>query len=167
MTIVPTTKPIGKTNETRAVLVSELASLISMLMLPPIRALSLAVSGAVTAASATIATIGCTGAMSTSRGTAAAAGSTQANATALPASVDNFSITAANGTKGVRLPTATGGRRIFVKNTENAVLKVYPASGAAVNEAAANAAYSMAAYTSAFFVGDSATKWYTCPLVAS
>ena len=119
----------------------------------------------VTALTATSASI--TGALTTSRGTIAAAGSTQADATVIPATLDNVNITGGDASKGAKLTAATVGRRIFVKNNANAVLKVYPDTGAAINELAENAAISMAAYTSAFFVADTTALWFTCPLVPS
>jgi hypothetical protein len=56
-----------------------------------------------------------------------------------------------------------------VKNADaaNAILKVYPDTGDAINALAANAALSMAAKTSAVFVAFDATTWYTIPLLPS
>jgi len=107
------------------------------------------------------------GATTTSFTEAAAAGSTQANATALSATVDNFLISAADATKGVKLPAASEGRRVFLKNDANAVLKVYPVTGGKINALADNASLDMAANTAAIFVGVSATRWVTCPLLPS
>jgi hypothetical protein len=174
--------PSGRGTGTEFVLLSDLGAAISRIVLPPIRAVSMVVNGALTAASATITTLGSTaltatsatiatlivsGAVVTSRGASVADGNSQATATPLSASVDNFAVSGANGTAGVLLPVATAGRRIFIKNTAAAALNVYPNAGAAINGIAANGAYAMAASTSAFFIGDSATQWYTCPLVAS
>lgn len=121
----------------------------------------------VTLTEQTVTTLTVGGAMTTSRGTVAAAGSTQGDATAVEADVDNVVVTGADGTKGVKLPVATAGRRIFVKNAAAAILKVYPNTDAAINAIAANGALDMAANTAALFVADSASQWYTCPLVPS
>ena len=100
----------------------------------------------------------------------AAAGTNQATATALSA---GFSwVTAADGTKGVALPTGVAGLVVIVKNddTANAILKVYSANdgnSAAINAVTSGTAYSMAAKTSVMFVAYSATQWFSIPLVAS
>ena len=100
------------------------------------------------------------------RATVAAAGTNVGTAGALATGFN--SVTAADGTKGVVLPTApAAGTVVRVKNTANAVLKVYPDAAATINAIAANAAISMAAYTSADFTADSTTQWYTTPLVPS
>lgn len=107
------------------------------------------------------------GAATTTFAANAAAGNSQATATALPATVDNFLISAADATKGVKLPVASAGRRVFLKNDAAAVLKVYPATGGKINALADNASLDMAASTAALFVGVSATRWVTCPLLPS
>lgn len=100
----------------------------------------------------------------------AAAGSAQGDATAItetgPAFIHG---TGADGTKGIILPAAAAGRILFIKNSDaaNAVLKVYPASGDAINALAGDVAISMAAKTSAVFVALDATTWYTIPLLPS
>ena len=100
----------------------------------------------------------------------AAAGTAQGDATAAtetgPALIHG---TGADGTKGIKLPAAAAGRILFVKNADaaNAVLKVYPATGDAINALSADAAISMAAKTSAVFVALDATTWYTIPLLPS
>lgn len=99
------------------------------------------------------------------RGTVAAAGSAQGDATAIAS--DNVVVTAGDGTKGVVLPTAVPGQKIFLKNNAAAVLKVYPATGGAINALSANAAISMASLTSAVFFADSTTQWFTIPLLPS
>lgn len=89
-----------------------------------------------------------------------AAGNSQGTATAMTA--DTNLATAADGTKGVKLPTAVAGRRVIVKNTvENQILKVYPATGAAINAIAADTAIELPAGCVAVFVASSATQWYT------
>ena len=95
----------------------------------------------------------------------AAAGSTQANATALAEGISVVS--AADGTKGVRLPTAVAGMVIIVKNTAAGALNIYPATGGAINAVSANGAYSITNLTSSLLVASSTTQWYSVPLVAS
>jgi hypothetical protein len=100
----------------------------------------------------------------------AAAGSAQGDAGAVTAAAPAFVHgTAADGTKGIVLPAAAAGKMYIVKNSDaaNAVLKVYPASGDAINALSADAAISMAAKTSAVFVALDATTWYTVPLLPS
>lgn len=99
-------------------------------------------------------------------GTVAAAGSVQGDAAAL---VERFNVvSAADGTKGVILPTPYDGMEVPVKNNVNAVLKVYPTTGKAINALAANAAISMAALSSATFRYRAADSiWYTDPTVPS
>lgn len=76
----------------------------------------------------------------------AAAGSTNADATALPAgTATTYPVTAADDTKGVILDASekVAGRLIFIANlVSNKVLKVYPPTGGTINGAAANAAFS-------------------------
>lgn len=94
-----------------------------------------------------------------------AAGSVQGDAGAM---ATGFSlVSAADATKGVRLPAAAAGAVCIVKNNENAVLKIWPATGDAINAIAANSALSIAALTSTLLVAFDATTWYTLPLLAS
>ncbi|MEI2421096.1 hypothetical protein V6O07_12555, partial [Arthrospira platensis SPKY2] len=96
----------------------------------------------------------------------AAAGANQGNATALPA-VAIVTVTAADAAKGVRLPPAVPGRVIILKNVDNAVLKVYPATGGKINVLADNASLDMAARTATVLFAVSATQWYSLPLLPS
>jgi hypothetical protein len=96
---------------------------------------------------------------------AAAAGSTQANATALAEGLNVVS--GADATKGVVLPTAVAGATVIVKSTAGAVLKIYPATGGTINALSANGALSIAASTSVMLVASSTTQWYSLPLLAS
>jgi len=97
----------------------------------------------------------------------AAAGSTQADGTLLTEGLNVVS--AADGTKGVLLPlNPAPGTQVIVKNTAAAsALKVWPAVGAAINAIAANSAYSVAAATPSLLIAQTATQWYSVPLVAS
>ena len=79
--------------------------------------------------------------------TIAAAGTGASYADATPLVDGNNLVTGANATVGVSMPMPTSGRHIVVKNTANAILKVWPYSGTGViNALAAGAALSMAAY---------------------
>jgi hypothetical protein len=94
--------------------------------------------------------------------TPAAAGNAQGNATAITAMVNGVS--AADGTKGVILPTAAAGMAIDIVNrVAGSVLKVYPATGAAINALAANAAFSVAGGALGRFGATSSTQWYVAP----
>lgn len=101
----------------------------------------------------------------------AAAGSTIDDATAITFPSPAFIIgTAADGTKGIKLPGAVKGKMIIIKNhdSENAVLKVWPANGStAINAVAAGSSLDMAAKKSAIFVATSSTQWYTVSLLPS
>ena len=106
-----------------------------------------------------------TGAIRLPGAAVAAAGSTQGNAAALAEGINVVS--AADGTKGVILPTAVAGMVIIVKNTAAGALNIYPATGGAINAVAANGAYSITNLTSSLLVASSTTQWYSVPLVAS
>lgn len=100
----------------------------------------------------------------------AAAGNAQGNAGAVTAaSPALIHGTGADGTKGIVLPAAAAGKWYYVKNQDsaNAILKVYPASGDAINALAGDAAISMAAKTACVFVALDATTWFTFPLLPS
>lgn len=94
-----------------------------------------------------------------------ATGSAQGDAAALS---EGFNVVSgADGTKGVILPTAAIGKRVEVKNAAGSTLKIYPATGAAINAISANGAYSIATVTTSILVATSTTQWYSIPLVAS
>ena len=76
-------------------------------------------------------------------------------------------MSAADATKGVLLPAAAAGALCIVKNNVNAVLKIWPASGDAINAIGADTAMSIAALTSVVLVAYDATTWYTVPLLPS
>lgn len=97
--------------------------------------------------------------------TIAAAGSSQATAT--QASFGLNVVSAGDGTKAIRLPTAVAGSIVFVKNTAAGALPIYPATGAQINAVGSNNAYSIATLTSTMLIAASATQWYSIPLVAS
>ena len=97
----------------------------------------------------------------------AAAGSTLTDAAQLLPGVTVVS--AADGTKGVKLPaTPVAGTVVIVKGTAAAVLKVWPDAAATINAIGANGALSMTTGAMpSFFIASSLTQWYTIPLVAS
>ena len=70
--------------------------------------------------------------------------------------------------KGVILAAPVAGTVVIVKNTVAAILKIYPNSGAAINGlTATTGSYNIAASTSTILVAQSATQWYSIPLLAS
>jgi hypothetical protein len=87
-----------------------------------------------------------------------AAGSTQGTATAL--TVDYNVVTTVASSTGVRLPTATAGRRIVIVNKGANTLSIYPATGGAINALSANAAIQVAANGSIELMASSTTQWY-------
>ena len=120
------------------------------------------ISGATSVSAANVTT---TGGFYLPTATVAAAGSTQANAAAVS---DGFTlVSGADATKGVLLPAAVAGRTIILKNNANAVLKVWPASGDAINAIAADSNYVLAPYTSSLLIAYDSTTWYSVPLLAS
>ena len=107
-----------------------------------------------------------TGAVRLPVASVAATGNSQGTAAALSEGINV--VTAADDTKGVVLPTAVAGMVVIVKNTVSGkTLKVYPATGAAVNAVAANGSYDLGSVLSTLLVASSTTQWYSVPLVAS
>jgi hypothetical protein len=94
--------------------------------------------------------------------TPAAAGTNQGTGTAITKRLNG--VTAADATKGVVLPTAVAGMEVVIVNTVAAsVLKVYPATGAAINGLSANAAFSVAGGALGHFFAESTTQWRVAP----
>lgn len=90
--------------------------------------------------------------------TLAAAGADQAGAAAIVAQV-TF-VTAADGTKGVRLPAVTAGAMYIVYSTvATNGLKVYPASGDDINDATGDAAITIEGKSMAIFIGMDTSTW--------
>jgi len=109
--------------------------------------------------------ISAAGLISMASATVAAAGSTQSDAAAV---AQGFTlVSAADATKGVKLPTAAAGAMCFVKNGAAAVLKIWPNTDDAVNALSADASLDIAASTSVILVAYDATTWYSFPLLAS
>ena len=97
--------------------------------------------------------------------TVAAAGATQANAAAI---ATGFTlVSGADATKGILLPAAAAGLTCVIKNNAAAVLKVWPASGDAINAIAVDSNYVLASLTSTLLVAYDSTTWYSVPLLAS
>lgn len=123
---------------------------------------TLAVTGATTLTGA----LTLAGGLLLDNGTVAAAGSTVADAAALTKTF--VVVTAADGTKGVVLPTApTAGKVMIVQNNAASALKVWPDASATINSIAANGALSVAAHAPAIFIASSATQWWSIPLLPS
>ena len=130
-----------------------------------VSAASAAVTGAVTADSVTAGTVTASSSLVIKSATVAAAGTNQGTAAAVAA---GFSlVSGADGTKGVVLPAASAGLVVIIKNSAAAALKIYPATGDAINALAANASYDITNLTSTLLVAYDATTWYSVPLVAS
>lgn len=126
---------------------------------------TLAVTGAITATAGVTGTL--TGNQVMPVATVAAAGSVQGDAGACVAGFTHA--TGADATKGVRLPAAAAGVICIIKNSDaaNAILKIWPASGDAINAITADAAFSIAAKTSVMLIALDATTWYSLPLLPS
>ncbi len=98
--------------------------------------------------------------------TVAAAGTTAANGGALPEG-GFVTVSAANATKGVTLPVAAAGKTLRIKNLDAAVLKLWPATGDAINALTADAYMAIPASTCFTITAFDGTTWYTTPLVPS
>lgn len=88
----------------------------------------------------------------------AATGSAQGDAALLP--IGFSTVSAADGTRGVRLPAALPGRimRVYNEHATNG-LRIYPATGGAINGGTANAAIIIEGRTFATLVGLDGTNW--------
>lgn len=87
----------------------------------------------------------------------AAAGSTQAGATLLADSINVVN----SGTGGVRLPSATAGMRVIVRNTTGSTINVYPFLGGNINGGSANVAVTLPTGTAVEYIASSSTAWFT------
>jgi len=77
-------------------------------------------------------------------------------------------VSAANATKAITLPSAVPGATCIVKNLVAATLPVFPATGDTINGGTATTgALTMAASTSAIFVAYDDTAWFSLPLLPS
>ena len=119
----------------------------------------------VSATSVNASDITTTGGLYLRTATVAATGSTQADAASIS---DGLTlVSAADATKGVKLPAAIAGRTVIIKNGANAVLKVWPATGDGINAITVDSNYVLAANTSSLLIAYDATTWYSVPLLAS
>jgi len=112
----------------------------------------------------TLTTPALNGAVVDNNNAVSAAGSTQAGATAL--TVDYNVVTTVAASTGVRLPTATAGRRIVIVNKGANTLSIYPATGGTIDALSANAAIQVAANGSIEIMASSSTQWYSIARVA-
>jgi len=94
-----------------------------------------------------------------SSATVAAAGSTTTDATVLTA--DNNSVSGANGTTGVRLPSNAAGRTIKIWNSAGSTLKVYPPTGGQINAGGADTNYSHLTVSAQLYFAVTDLLWYT------
>ena len=126
---------------------------------------SISSATSVSATSVSAGDITTTGGLYLKSATVAATGSTQSDAASVS---DGFTlVSAADGTKGIKLPAAVAGRTVILKNGAAAILKVWPASGDGINAIAVDSNYVLAANTSSLLVAYDATTWYSVPLLAS
>ncbi len=97
------------------------------------------------------------------RETLAAAGTDQGSAAPITVgSLGLIKVTGADGTKGIRLPVASGGEAYVIRNTSGTLaLNVYPATGGTIDGGSVNAAKSVAAATGLVFVAIAANEWWT------
>ena len=89
--------------------------------------------------------------------------------TATPISIYGIvTVSGADGTKGVKLPTAAAGRVVILKNLAAAVLKVYPGTDDKINGGTATTgSLNMAASTSAVYAAYDGENWFSVPLLPS
>jgi hypothetical protein len=112
----------------------------------------------------TLTTPALNGAVVDNNNAVSAAGSDQAGATAL--TVDYNVVTTVASSTGVKLPTATAGRRIVIVNKGANTLSIYPATGGTIDALSANAAIQIAANGSIEIMASSSTQWYSIARVA-
>ena len=106
-----------------------------------------------------------TGGLYIKTATVAATGSTQSDAASVS---DGFTlVTAADATKGVKLPAAVAGRTVILKNGAAAILKVWPATGDGINAITVDSNFTITNLSACMLVAYDSTTWYSVPLVAS
>ena len=97
--------------------------------------------------------------------TVAATGTVQGDAAAI---ATGFTlVTGADDAKGVLLPAAAAGKICIIKVDAGADLKVWPATGDAINAIAANSALTVIDDVCFMLIAYDATTWYTVPLLPS
>ena len=89
--------------------------------------------------------------------------------TATPISIYGIvTVSGADGTKGVTLPTAAAGRVVILKNLAAQILKVYPGTDDKINGGTATTgSLNMAASTSAVYAAYDDENWFSVPLLPS
>ena len=122
-------------------------------------------AGAIVTDTITVATANITNLIAIPAATVAAAGANQSNAAGI---TTGFTlVSAADATKGVKLPAAAAGLVCIIKNGANAVLKIWPSTDDKINALNADAAMSIAALTAAIYVAYDDVTWYSLPLLPS
>ena len=98
--------------------------------------------------------------------TVAAAGSSNTDAAAV--TLGFTLVSAADGTKGVKLPTAVAGGIVIIKNGAAAVLKIYPNTSDKINGGTVTTgSLNIAASTAVMLIAYDAVDWYSLPLLPS
>jgi hypothetical protein len=98
--------------------------------------------------------------------TVAATGSSNTNAAAV--TLGFTLVSAADGTKGVKLPTAAAGGIVIIKNGAAQILKIYPNTSDKINGGTATTgSLDIAASTAVMLIAYDATDWYSLPLLPS
>ena len=92
-------------------------------------------------------------------GNLTAAGTTQGTATAI--TTNNVNITAGGSGRGVRLPAATVGMRVVIKDKTGSSKRVYPATGEFIDERLVNIPFDLPAYGQIELVCGVAGTWTT------
>lgn len=94
--------------------------------------------------------------------TVAVGGTVIANANAV---TEGFTqVTGADDTAAIRLPEAAAGKVVIVKNVvSNKILKVFPAVGDTINNAAANAVYNQTNGAFRMYIAYNSVNWWTDP----
>jgi hypothetical protein len=97
--------------------------------------------------------------------TVAAAGTVAADAGQL---IEGFNlVTGPDDTKGVVLPPAAAGAQVIIKVGDGADLKIWPATGDAINAIAVDSAMTVVDDVCLILTALNSTTWYTTPLLPS
>lgn len=106
-----------------------------------------------------------TGDLILDQGNVTAAGSIQGDAASLASSGQFAHVNGADGTKGVILSDLVEGNFVIIHNNSASILKLYPPSGGAINEAATDTAVNVAARESVIVWQYNSTSWFGGVLV--
>ena len=90
-----------------------------------------------------------------------ATGLTQGTAASLPSDINIVTVAASGSATGVILPTAVAGMRVIVRNATATSIQVYPATGAAIDNASTNASIGISTLKSVEFIATSSTTWHS------